>query len=477
MAPHLRAHVPRIDSAAPGVLEFGAPNFSVISKESIGLRSQPTDLRLLEDGRVLVVADRQLAFGDGIRWTVYEAALSETSARGRKVAIEDGEIYQAVEGGFGRVVFGEDGYWRLEQVADWLGVKGFDHPIPLYCETAGENWFWHNRSGSLLGWRLGEGVESYGGVYDSIAEVFTLGENIYVSDASRKELIEITRGPQGEVKDETAVWRSVFVTSSLSLESGEFLLGTNKAGLFRFDGEKMAPFEEVGRIAEKYRISGLARISEDYIAAAMEGYGVVFFDLEGKRIQSLGATLDHRLSRVSAIGGASFGTVWGIVPEGIFRVEMPSRFTRFEPLIGRGFTASQLYRHNGDLLISADDIILRGQYDDEKRLTGFKTESLPAGALRGIWAKHETLAYGMENGGYIWRGKKWERFAAGKSFPMIIEETRKGEWLFRSENEIGWLRDVGGVLETTMYPVEGFGHFYSGRSVGPDEVWLELGTG
>ena len=60
-------------SAAPEVVETGSPSFVVLGPEAIGLSTPPTDLHLLPDGRVLATAQREIAFGDGIRWEVFRA--------------------------------------------------------------------------------------------------------------------------------------------------------------------------------------------------------------------------------------------------------------------------------------------------------------------------------------------------------------------------------------------------------------------
>src|ERR1700690_4069093 len=58
-------------SAPPGVVETGAPSFVVMGPEALGLSSAPTDLHLLPDGRVLVISEHEVAFGDGVRWDTY----------------------------------------------------------------------------------------------------------------------------------------------------------------------------------------------------------------------------------------------------------------------------------------------------------------------------------------------------------------------------------------------------------------------
>src|SRR5262245_48767020 len=60
--------------AGQGLREAGVPPYSITGADAIGLDTPPTDLRLLPDGRVLVVSERQLAIGDGVRWQVFNQA-------------------------------------------------------------------------------------------------------------------------------------------------------------------------------------------------------------------------------------------------------------------------------------------------------------------------------------------------------------------------------------------------------------------
>ncbi|HOG91962.1 MAG TPA: hypothetical protein PLE80_00145, partial [Opitutaceae bacterium] len=55
----------QIPSAPTDLREVGVPAFVVMGAEALGLSSPPTDIQLLPDGRVLIVAQREICFGDG----------------------------------------------------------------------------------------------------------------------------------------------------------------------------------------------------------------------------------------------------------------------------------------------------------------------------------------------------------------------------------------------------------------------------
>ena len=77
-----RAQAHRFDGPAPGLNEAGTPPFAILSQESLGLSSKPTDLHLMPDGRILVVAPQELALGDGVRWEVFRQSTDDPSPAG-----------------------------------------------------------------------------------------------------------------------------------------------------------------------------------------------------------------------------------------------------------------------------------------------------------------------------------------------------------------------------------------------------------
>lgn len=61
----LEAQVQPMAAAPTGLSEVGALPFVILGAESLGLASPPTDIRLMPDGRVLVIAPTQLAWAMG----------------------------------------------------------------------------------------------------------------------------------------------------------------------------------------------------------------------------------------------------------------------------------------------------------------------------------------------------------------------------------------------------------------------------
>src|SRR5665213_3273070 len=115
-----RAQSLLIEASSPGLIEAGAPLFEVRTYQTLGLDAPPTDLHVLPDGRLVLIAGPQIAIGDGVRWERFQQAADDPLTPAQTVAIDrDGVIYMGVTGGFARVEFGRDARWRLHVVAPW----------------------------------------------------------------------------------------------------------------------------------------------------------------------------------------------------------------------------------------------------------------------------------------------------------------------------------------------------------------------
>ncbi len=454
--------------------------FSVLSKESLGLESPPTDLHVMPDGRVLVVAGRQLALGDGMRWEVFAQAAGDPPARALSLAVDrDGTLYQAVAGGFAKVVFGESGHWRLVKVADWPAGEVANRPVPRRVIETGNRWFWHSNSGNILSWRPGETAQVVGHA-DALERIFSHRGEYFLSDSviSDGSIIRLGRAdgrPQGPREP---LLPHGLITCALPFERDELLIGSSALGLSLFDGKSVRAFATQGALAGGQRINDLCVAGDGTYAAALENYGVVFFDKEGRILQSLTRTVDHRLSRVTRVIAGPSGIVWGLLNDGILRIGFPSRVSFFEPLIHSGLVSAYPRRLNGRLWVAADNQLIRATYDSTGRLTGFERDSpgdypvFTMSSIRGI------PIGSTDHGAYYRDAAGWHLFAA-ETINLRIPSTTPvdGQWLYTARNEVGWLRISESGPTLTAYPVPGLGDVYNANSDGAGNIWLERGTG
>ena len=468
----------QIDKAKEGLREAGSPLFTVMNKESLGLNSPPTDLHIMPDGRVLVVAGAQLAFGDGVRWEVFNQAAGESVARALTVAVDtDGHIYQAIQGGFAQVVLGENGRWRLVKVADWPSAVASDRSVPRYVIVSGPQWFWHNNSGLILSWRPGQAVEAVG-LSDTVSHIFQFQGRYYVCDWHEGAVTILPAPGEGSARLPQKILTEAFLTCSQPYQDDKLVVGTTVFGLQLFDGHSLQPFPTQGILSERLRVNSLCLVEGGFYAAAVENYGVVFFDEQGRTLQSLNRSLDHRLSRVLQLTPGHNGTIWGLLGEGIFRAEFPSRISHFEPIVNSGLATVHPNRSDGELWLIADNQLLRATYEKDGRLSGFVSDTPVNQSVFAFSCKPGRPVAGSEQGGYYRDKTGWVNFApTSRNLRILQNESIDGQWLYCADNEIGWLRPAADGLAVQRHSVTGLGKVYNSVTDGQGDVWLECGSG
>src|ERR1700709_2233046 len=126
------------------------------------------------------------------------------------------------------------------------------------------------------------------------------------------------------------------ITCTAPFAPGVLLTGSINSGLQLFDGVSSRPFKASKLLSRGRRINDLCAINDKLFAAAVDTVGIVFFDREGRAIQVVDRSQDHRPARVKSITDAPNGVLWAVLNEGVARIKFPSPITHFEPLLLSG---------------------------------------------------------------------------------------------------------------------------------------------
>ncbi|HKE96354.1 MAG TPA: hypothetical protein VKB34_18750, partial [Povalibacter sp.] len=367
-------HAAEIASAPAGAVETGAPAYELLTTESLGLDTAPTDFRELPDGRILLVAGLQLALGDGVRWQVYEQGGDAERVPVTSAGVDlDGSIYVAMPDGVAKVEFGEDGRWRPRLVAPW-SIPGQQNKLMLpqaMMQEAGGEWLWHSLTGAILSWRPGRTMELRG-FSNTIETAFEFDGNFYVSERANGTLARLQSGESEQIKSEGSLSA---ITSSLALGPGRLLVGTYGRGLQLFDGRAVHGFAADELFSSGERVNDLCRTESGFLAAAIDGYGIVFFTEDGRTVEVLDRSSDSRFARIRRLRNGHGGVVWALFDAGIARVQFPARVSNFETQFGNGLTTAHPYRLGNTLWMLADGRLYRGAYDHAGRLTHLDLDS------------------------------------------------------------------------------------------------------
>ncbi len=468
----------RIAAAPPGMVEAGAPAFVVFGPESLGLRSAPTDLKQLPDGRMLIVAQRDLAIGDGVRWELLRQAEGDDNFILQNVALDAaGRIYAGVRDGFSRVDFGTDGQWRFTRVAGMPAGDKQPWPELQNAEKVAGQWYWYAGSGGIAQWDLRTEPHLIGRM-QSTERIFAVGERIFLSDFTdgalyRLDLTGLTCIIPAQATDLTNI-----ITSSAPYAENLVLVGTNAAGVRLFDGISSRRLVERGLLAGGYRINDLCPTLRGFYAAAVDTVGIVFFDRSGRIVQVLDKSMDHRLARPQRLCYAPDGVLWVTLNEGVARIEFPSRISHFEAMLGTALNYVEPIRHEGRLWLLANSRALRGVYSDDQRLVQLVDDSPPGKVIFKLMIVAGRLLAASEGQIYERTPAGWQLLASDLPNARILPDSPfPDRWVYVARNELGWIYLRENPVRLQRQPAPELGDCFGAVQDQAGILWLELGTG
>lgn len=463
-------------AAKPGRVETGTPQFVVLGPEAIGLSSTPTDLHLLPDGRVLVVSQREIAFGDGVRWEVFRGDAGAAGLIAGEVAIDhDGSIYGSVEGGIARINVGDDSHWHYSPVTQFPNDASIKNILLPNSTVLKNGWYWNNTSGSIVAWRPGETARIAGHV-GAIERVFSVDDEVFVSNRASGELYRL--GPNGETisASGSGALATETITSTVQIGPHELLVGTSSEGLKVFNGKTSRPFTMQAALGGGKRINDIVEIRPGIYAAAIDTFGVIFFDKEGQTLQTLDRSLDHRLSRVQRLHYSPQGILWALLLDGIARIQFPSAVSNFEPLVSSGLVYAKPVRHDGLLWLLTDGRAMRAVYDRAGHLERFEDDT-PAGRYLFTLSEVNGKFFACSDSGiYIRAGNEWTKILPDITNARVgISSHSSNGILYVARQEIGWIRSTPEGYVTDRTPVAELGDSYGSVEDAAGVVWIELG--
>jgi signal transduction histidine kinase/CheY-like chemotaxis protein len=470
----VRATIP---AAAPGLTETGAPAFVVFGPEALGLTSLPQDLHLLPDGRVLVVSQLELAFGDGVRWETYRAQTGQPSIFGSVAVDNAGRIYTGVENAIARIDFTVGARWQMAEVTPLPPEVREQATTMVSVVTFPDRWLWYGGYGAIVSWRPGETAMQVG-VIGAIDRIFTLGPDVFVSDQASGGLFRLKPDGGKEQVAGVEVLVSESVSAAIPYAPGKLLVGTASSGMKVFDGHEFRPFGRPGLLNSGHRITDLCIAGEGSYAAAIDTVGIVFFDRDGQVLQVLDRSLDHRLARVQRLRyNARDGVLWVLLNGGVARVEFPSSLSHYDPFIASGLNYVQPLRHQGRLWLLADGRAIRGEYDANGRLEGFADDTPPGRYLFTLTDVDGALFASNDAGIYVYENHAWKLVLPGVVNARLgVAPSGVQGYPYVARGEYGTLRPGADGWTARRIPMPGLGDSYSAEVDAEGIGWIELGT-
>jgi len=458
-----------------GKIETGAPSFIVLGGESLGLSSAPSDLHVLPDGRILVVSEREIAIGDGVRWETFQEAPDKAEFIVSQVAVDsDGRIYAGLNGSIARIEIGGDSRWRFVPVVPVPTTDPYAH-VAQFADT----WLWQSGGGSVIAWRPGQEIRS-AALSVAVEHIFAAGDGWYASNTPSGAIYRLKFGGNARLVSPPGTLAADTVTCSASYGDGRVMVGTVGDGLRIFDAGSLAGIPAPRILGQGSRINDLCRIDGDLYAAAVDSVGIVIFRRGGAIVQVLNGALDQRIIRARRLVYSANGVLWGLLDNAVVGVQIPSPASNFEPLLASVMNFARPLRHRGGLWVLADGRLTRGVYTADGLLDHFEPDAPPG---RFLWAAAEVgsrLIVSNESGIFAREGDAdaWREMASGivNARVGIGPAAPGGGMFYVARDEIGWIREAAGTYSVRRIPVDGLGEVYNAVDDPSGAVWLELGT-
>lgn len=470
--------VRHIESAPPGIVEAGEPPLFVLGPQNLGLRSAPTDILRLPDGRIVLIAGSELALGDGIRWQIFAHESAEESV-GIETAVvaDDGTIYAGVPGGFGTLEIDETRRWRVEFEAPTTAELQSQSAIASSVVAVGDRWFWDSGSGTVVSWRPGESAIAVANP-GIVERVFEFRNRFFLSDWGDGSLMRMNEDRFEVLIPSSRSTYGHVITSSVSFDDDHVLVGTHLRGMQLFDGTSLKPFVSEGPLSESRRINDVCRVEGGMFAAAIDNFGIAFFDRTGAVVQVVSRSIDRRLSRIRKLLPTPDGVVWALLDDGIACVRFPTGFTDFAPLISTPLLTVYPYRMNGKLWLLADGVVHRAVHDRNGILEYFEPDSPPGRLAFSLSMAPGWPLAGTEAGFYGRPDKQWVRLDSKVANGRIISDNPINErWLYAARGEVGWATIGDNKVDIESFPAPDLPEIHGARTGSDGYIWVELGSG
>ncbi len=476
----LPAQIQSLPAPPAGYVEAGVPDFVILGPEALGLSSTPVDFKRLPDGRFVAAALREIAIGDGTRWDVFPEVSRDTGGNIESLMVEDdGAMYSTTGDSVGRIRFSEEGRWWRETVKHFPADQANRAPNLVYATRVAGQWYWYGQSGCITRWTDSPSLQYLGSI-NNIGSLFEAAGQVYASDSSNGRLYRIGRDAIVPVLTDKTDSPDYAITEAAPYDQGRVLVATVNRGIQIFDGATLANAPRPALLEGGRHITALCGLADGIFVAAVENFGLVFFDRAGRILQALDRSNDHRLAHVQRLVPGDPGEIWALLRGGLARIAVPSPISHIEPLVENGFTFALPVRHQDRLWLCADGVALRGEYGPDRRLLRFVPDSPPGRYVYQLFPDPEAgvMLASTDGGLLILRDDGWTPgVPAPKGMHLFARRSGGSRWFFSAPGQIGWVvrRATGYHLEAI--PVPGLADSFGGVVDRHNVAWIELGTG
>ena len=448
-------------SVAQSVNSRLVPYVRNFSKAEYGAANQNWDVVQSPDGMMYFGNSDGLLEYDGATWKMYPLPDGQIV---RSVAVDSlGRIFVGAHEEFGFWEYdnkGELTYHSLVSLADSVQIRNQD--IWKICIQGNRVYF-----------------QSFAGIFcydqEKILEIkapanvfsmFQVGQRIFVS-LFEYGLYELKGTSLNQMKG-THVLASENISVVLPWDDNNLLVGTVLGGLFRYDGQRMIPWETEGdNFFKAYQLnkgSSVVLEGERYYALGTITEGVVILDQQGKLNTHLNKASGLQNNTVLGLCVGRDNNLWVSLDNGIDYVQLNSSFRYFSDRTGGIGTVYSAAVYSGYLYLGTNHGLFRAPWDGNNfRLKGsLKFVEMTQGQVWDLRVIDNVLFCGHNEGTFRITPKGVDKisFVSGgwvlKRVPgnpdMLLQGTYIGLVVYTKQNGIWqYSHMLKGYYEPTKY--------------------------
>ena len=313
---------------------FGIPGIQNFSRSEYQGGTQTWSVAVAPNGMMYFGNNNGLIEYDGAHWTVYR----DLELVNRSLCVDDKRIYVGA--------FNKFGYYE----EDANGMLKYHSLLPLLqnrIQDFDEIWKIHKTSFGIV-------FQSFKALFifnqGNIEIVypksrfhfsFYVNEILWVYD-EKEGLMQYREGKVGHIP-EGSFFAGTQIWTILPLNDDQVIIGTAKNGTFRYNGEKLTPWDKpVNDLLKKYQIYSGAMIDKKYFAFGTIQNGLIISDTTGRVVLEINKERGLANNTVLCVGNDLEGNVWLGLDNGISVVHFNSPLTYIQNYfnIGSGYTSA-----------------------------------------------------------------------------------------------------------------------------------------
>lgn len=461
------------------IFEWGLPYYSIYSFDDIGIAMPGAKLSSDSLGRLTITEMGKHRVFDGKNW---EDLLDPTRTAYDLTVVEEGRnnvVYSGRVGSWGYLIESEG------RIKKGLSLKTEDAPewtnnVRIIDILEFEDYVMYVGDLGAIVFHFSDQSHVYYQYVLATRIAFKLGGRAFVPSDQLGLMVFDGHGFE-TIENGSFFNNSRAIVDSSPVDDESILLATLRAGLFRFNGEKIEHFDtEIDELAEK-GISAIEVLPDGRVAVAIRNEGLFVLFSDGRIQCSLSRKYTSEFSSVNDLYRTEDGILWATLNHGIAKIFMENGITFFDNRMGLPIYWPRVHRLNGKLVVRTENEIYQALYNKKSRLIGFEMVELPGldSAISGI-AVHETgLLLSCSNGLYhrdhtgslsaIIEGYNISRVYANPTHPdrFLVLGTDFNTLIVYQDGEF---KEVGTRISSIGFP----------SMIIPDDYgnfWIELGIG